>query len=71
YPCCSPGAEVVYTDESGDWGVENGDWCGIEKEQPQSAACWSAPYPCCKGNTVVYTDEQGDWGVENNEWCGI
>jgi len=71
YRCCTQTTEVVYTDESGDWGVENGDWCGIEKVQPQPAACWAAPYPCCKGNTVVYTDDQGDWGVEDGEWCGI
>jgi len=67
YPCCK-GNKVVYTDESGDWGVENNAWCGIG-----GISCFSLAYgyPCCKGNKVVYTDEDGDWGVENNAWCGI
>jgi len=71
YPCCE-GLDVVYTDESGDWGVENNDWCGIKNSS--YAACWSEAlgYPCCKVNKfVVYTDESGDWSVENNDWCGI
>jgi mannan endo-1,4-beta-mannosidase len=67
YPCCI-GDYVVTTDENGDWGVENNEWCGIVHK-----SCWSEPlgYPCCVGNTVISTDESGDWGVENNEWCGI
>lgn len=28
YPCCE-GCEILYTDDDGDWGVENEDWCGI------------------------------------------
>jgi len=67
YQCCkNTNAQVVYQDEDGDWGVENNEWCGIEK-------CWSLPdYQCCKNTRdVVYQDEDGDWGVENNEWCGI
>jgi len=29
YSCCSDSnCEVVYTDESGDWAIENGEWCG-------------------------------------------
>jgi len=71
YPCCKTTSQVVYQDKDGDWGVENGEWCGI----PSSAsACWSAAlgYPCCtKTKDVVYTDDSGKWGVENNEWCGL
>lgn len=69
YSCCSPGTEVVYVDEQGNWGVENDKWCGIEEKEGET--CWSLPYPCCEGNEVVYTDERGEWGVENDEWCGI
>ncbi|OUM56996.1 Non-catalytic module family DOC2, partial [Piromyces sp. E2] len=30
YPCCSPEiTEVTYTDEEGNWGYENDDWCLI------------------------------------------
>jgi len=67
YPCCK-GNKVVYTDKNGDWGVENGDWCGIG-----NGSCFSLAYgySCCKGNKVVYTDENGDWGAENGKWCGI
>ena len=70
YSCCK-GNKVVYVDESGYWGVENGEWCGIEKDSTNS--CFSIPlgYSCCKQCDVLYTDESGKWGVENGEWCGI
>nr|AEX92714.1 putative cellulase [Neocallimastix patriciarum] len=73
YPCCS-GNEVVYTDDDGKWGVENGNWCGIADE-PVYESCWSESqgYPCCSSPNaeVWYTDESGKWGVENGDWCGI
>ncbi|KAG4108182.1 glycoside hydrolase family 6 protein [Neocallimastix lanati (nom. inval.)] len=73
YPCCS-GDEVVYTDNDGKWGVENGNWCGIA-DAPAPAACWSTSlgYPCCSSSNaeVWYTDDSGKWGVENGDWCGI
>jgi len=68
YPCCNKN-KVVYTDKSGDWGVQNGEWCGIDKQ------CFSQSlkpsYPCCTGDKVVYTDRSGEWGKENGKWCGI
>jgi len=69
YPCCK-GNTVVYVDEQGSWGVENGNWCGISGS---TTTCWSQAlgYKCCKGCTVYLTDESGKWGVENGEWCGI
>jgi hypothetical protein len=67
YPCCSSSCTVVYTDESGDWGVENNQWCGCGK------VCTGAQgYPCCRTATFVYyTDSDGNWSVENNDWCLI
>jgi len=74
YNCCN-GCTVVTTDETGDWGVENDEWCGIPSSCNGSSAtkCWSEPdYPCCSGNTeIIYSDASGDWGYENNNWCGI
>jgi len=72
YSCCE-GCEVVTTDESGEWGVEKNNWCGIPDScKGSSATCWSLPdFPCCTGKEVVYTDSSGDWGFENNDWCGI
>jgi hypothetical protein len=72
YPCCKNTSEVVYVDESGEWGVENNNWCGIAK----TASCWakSLGFECCSTNScrnVVYTDNDGKWDVENNQWCGI
>jgi len=29
FPCCE-GNKVVYTDEDGEWGVENNIWCDIK-----------------------------------------
>jgi hypothetical protein len=71
YNCCSSdNTEVYYTDDDGQWGVENGDWCGIMSDK-----CWSEPlgYECCdpKDNTYYYEDDDGYWGLVDGEWCGI
>ena len=58
YPCCK-GDKVVYTDKSGDWGVENGKWCGIGTGSFVTCFSNALGYPCCKGNKVVITDESG------------
>ncbi|ORX79845.1 concanavalin A-like lectin/glucanase [Anaeromyces robustus] len=71
YKCCSSKSCIVYyTDNAGNWGVENGEWCGCANE-PQK--CRSVVgYPCCKNNkTVYFTDNSGKWSVENNNWCLI
>jgi len=73
YPCCE-GDKVVYTDKDGDWGVENGKWCGIgngHSEDDNTCFAVALGYKCCEKCKVVYTDEVGDWGVEKNKWCGI
>jgi len=75
FKCCK-GCAVVYTDESGKWGVENEDWCGIDTscDSKNAVKCWSLAegYNCCKdGTPIVLTDSKGKWGIENNEWCGI
>jgi len=32
FKCCSSwNNEIVFTDDYGDWGVEDNDWCGIIK----------------------------------------
>jgi len=71
YPCCKT-CTVYLTDESGQWGVENNEWCGIDSSC--SDDCWATKegYGCCSPGTPVYlTDSKGKWGLENNEWCGI
>jgi len=30
YPCCQNTCKVVYNDGEYIWGVENGDWCGLD-----------------------------------------
>jgi len=75
YPCCK-GNRIFYTDKDGDWGVENGKWCGIGNGRDPTNkidSCFSLAlgYPCCKSCNVVYTDKSGNWGVENRNWCGI
>ncbi|KAL6632854.1 hypothetical protein U3516DRAFT_734912 [Neocallimastix sp. 'constans'] len=65
YPCCLKTKEVVTTDESGNWGYENDDFCFI---------CWSFSlgYPCCMETiAIAQIDENGQWGVEDGHWCGI
>ncbi|ORX53276.1 Six-hairpin glycosidase [Piromyces finnis] len=69
YQCCSDNCEVIYTDADGNWGVENGEWCGCAK----ATSCIGAQgYPCCQSSTEVYfEDSDGKWSVENNDWCII
>jgi hypothetical protein len=72
YSCCPSGTPVYFTDENGDWGIINDDWCGIVDNS--SGYCFSEElgYPCCSGGVLVYEkDEHGSWGIENNDWCGI
>jgi len=74
YPCCK-GNRVVYTDDNGDWGVENNKWCGIGEGpfEDLDDSCFSVAlgYKCCEKCKIVFTDDDGDWGVEKNKWCGI
>ncbi|ORX75060.1 cellulase Cel9A precursor [Anaeromyces robustus] len=72
YPCCdNPKTVSVYTDESGDWGIENGDWCGIDLNYFPTQMC--GLYPCCKNCEVIYTDEDDgtQYGLDKIEWCII
>ncbi|ORX49994.1 hypothetical protein BCR36DRAFT_327415 [Piromyces finnis] len=74
YKCCSAGNYMVLlTDESGAWGAENGEWCGIVKDAEDT--CWSRPlgYECCETcSYIVLSDADGDWGVNSQGyWCGI
>jgi len=73
YPCCSSwNRDVQYVDGDGQWGVENGNWCGIGGQQQQSQCTGqNQGYQCCNGCKVEYTDGDGPWGIENNQWCGI
>ncbi|ORX61205.1 hypothetical protein BCR36DRAFT_257290, partial [Piromyces finnis] len=80
YKCCSAGCQVIYTDNDGTWGAENGEWCGCgasssATQQPSTGSCsaniLAQGYKCCSaGCQVIYTDNDGTWGAENGEWCG-
>jgi len=72
YSCCSANCEIVYTDDDGTWGYENGDWCGCAGGSAPKTCVGAQGYPCCTSTTaVVYTDADGNWGVENDDWCII
>jgi len=77
YKCCRAGCETIYVDNDGNWGVENGEWCGCgDGTSSASAKCPKAitdqGYNCCSScSFVYYTDSDGNWGVENNDWCGM
>jgi len=72
YKCCKAGCQVVYTDQDGDWGVENGEWCGCGGGEICPSSITNQGYKCCSScGTVWYQDQDGDWGVENNDWCGM
>jgi len=74
YPCCNSRSVVIYTDASGQWGMENNNWCG--KPNSNNRNCWAQAlgYNCCSTNycrIAQYSDEDGQWDVENGNWCGI
>jgi len=69
--CCSnQNAKVEKVDDIGNWGIENGKWCGIGYTR---CSFEIMGYNCCSSvNTeVTYTDEYGSWGEEDGDWCGI
>ncbi|OUM63957.1 Non-catalytic module family DOC2, partial [Piromyces sp. E2] len=71
YSCCKYTKIVVETDNSGRWGIENNNWCGII----ETSSCWATKlgYKCCTSRCPQeeYRDNDGSWGIENNNWCGI
>jgi len=72
YSCCKT-CHVYETDDSGDWGYEDDEWCGTPSFCSE-VKCWSEKigYPCCTSSCYVYdTDDSGDWGYEDDHWCGI
>jgi len=72
YKCCSnSNAKVMYTDDDGDWSIENNEWCIIKQQEQPSCFSIALGFPCCQGNKVEYVDNDGQWGIENNQWCGI
>ncbi|ORX66977.1 hypothetical protein BCR32DRAFT_238148 [Anaeromyces robustus] len=75
YQCCTS-CDIVYEDNDGSWGIENGDWCGINTScfsEEADNGCFSINFgfPCCSSCVYYYEDDDGKWGVENNNWCGI
>ncbi|OUM58976.1 family 1 carbohydrate esterase [Piromyces sp. E2] len=74
FPCCVNKSIVAFTDENGQWGVENNNWCG--KPNTNNKNCWATAlgYKCCSTSTcrnAQYSDQDGQWDVENGQWCGI
>jgi len=54
YPCCSE-CDVVGETIEGEWGIENGNWCGIKNSCAIS----------------VYTEDESDSDFEEEEENGI
>jgi len=73
YECCDT-CRVYEIDENGEWGYEDGEWCGAKDFcKILEHMCWSSKYgyDCCTSCDVVLEDETGKWGYENDAWCGI
>ncbi|ORX86727.1 acetylxylan esterase [Anaeromyces robustus] len=72
YPCCQKTTKVVVVDEDGEWGAEDGNWCGLKANPNPECFSIKLGYPCCQNTSdVILTDEDGKWGAENGDWCGI
>jgi aryl-phospho-beta-D-glucosidase BglC (GH1 family) len=72
YPCCSS-CQVIYEDDTGLWGVENDNWCGIDSSC-MGVNCWAFAlgYGCCSHSCeALDITSEGRWAVENDQWCGI
>ena len=71
YKCCSDNCVTTYSDEDGNWAIENNKWCGCGNGSNCSINIIKKGYKCCPKNCeVVYTDDDGTWGIHNNKWCG-
>ncbi|OUM59337.1 Non-catalytic module family DOC2, partial [Piromyces sp. E2] len=71
YQCCQ-GCNVISLEEDGNkWGVENGEWCGIQEDicQSKEDPCQNSEYGCCKSCNQYYVDYTGRYGYENGQWC--
>jgi len=73
YPCCDTCVSVSFEDGDGKWGIQNDDWCGLQKSCFANNTCSGAQgYPCCKSSCDVYSsDNDGNWSIENDDWCLI
>ncbi|OUM64876.1 Non-catalytic module family DOC2, partial [Piromyces sp. E2] len=75
YNCCSdPNTSVYYEDQDGQWGLENNNWCVIQKSSSSQVSCWSKAlgFDCCSSCGPVYhTDNDGRWSVVDGKWCGL
>jgi len=70
YQCCSR-CNIIYEDNDGSWGFENGKWCGITSSclsNINKDECFSITlgFSCCSSCNSYFEDEYGKWGVENN-----
>eukprot|EP00833_Pecoramyces_ruminatium_P001598 jgi/Orpsp1_1/1175630/evm.model.c7180000054622.1 len=76
YKCCNSN-KVVYTDESGNWGIiNNNEWCGIggsskKNEKNNQEQEMFGDYPYCSECKTNYNDKDGDWYYSNNNWCKV
>ena len=71
YKCCdNQDTKVEYVDDVGNWGIENGELCGIGYER---CSFGILGYNCCSSVNpkIEAIDKDGSWGYEDGEWCGI
>jgi len=66
FKCCKVSdTKVAYTDNDGNWGVENGEWCGIVGEDVVDSTTSSDP------TTTVINDPMPTDVIEENECWAI
>jgi len=75
YKCCNSN-EIITSDSDGDWGVINGEWCGIggtseNHSKEENPTEMFGDYPYCSGCESIYTDEDGGWNLVNDNWCKV
>jgi len=76
FPCCPRGYKVVEEEGYwGDWGIFEGQWCGILHDDEKA---WSQvineDYLYCSYGVLPYlVDQDGIWGwdEQRNQWCGM
>jgi len=75
YQCClGEDIEVTYVDESGNWSMQNGRWCGIVEKDDD--VCWTQEkynLDCCSDQAIhhLYLNE-GELGIEpDGRKCGF
>eukprot|EP00833_Pecoramyces_ruminatium_P014121 jgi/Orpsp1_1/1188153/evm.model.d7180000062846.1 len=70
FSCCNH-CDISIEDDTGVFGIENNNWCGIKYSCKYRCYGQESYLPCCSHCNITYQDNDGYYGIEYNDQCGI